>query len=153
MRNYSTILPLVASHCSVIGGGWMWRRTDTISHDFGMQFIVILGCGLLSDWSTTSDGNEECTINFCLACVVAGNLLECFAKVKAEIITIQWIIGTCPLSCGSSEVMKKKKMNILSLTFHRFQKVDGQGVWCQILFFLLEKTALIKHACRYNFVC
>ena len=32
--------------------------------------------------------------SFCLACVVADNVLECFAEVKAEIVIIQRI-GLC----------------------------------------------------------
>ena len=43
----------------VYSGGWSRCSTDAISHDLGMQFRAILGCGLLSDWSTTSNGNEE----------------------------------------------------------------------------------------------
>ena len=53
--------------------------TDTISHDLGMQFRAIWGCGLLSDWNTTSS----------LTCVVEDNILECFANVRAEITVIQ----------------------------------------------------------------
>ena len=32
-----------------------WGRADTVSHDLGMQFRAILGCGLLSDQGATSD--------------------------------------------------------------------------------------------------
>ena len=37
-------------------------RTDAISHDLEMQFRAILGFGLLSDWSTTSNGDQERTV-------------------------------------------------------------------------------------------
>ena len=33
-----------------------------ISHDLGMQFRVVLGCGLPSNWSTASDGKDEHTV-------------------------------------------------------------------------------------------
>ena len=51
-----------------------------------------------------------------LSCVVA-DVLECFAKVKADVAMIQRI-GTCPLSYGSLVVTKK--MNILLLIFLGF---------------------------------
>ena len=40
---------------------------------------------------------------FCLTCVVADNVLECFAKGKAVIA----MTGTCPLLYGSSVQMKR----------------------------------------------
>ena len=49
---------------------------------------------------------------FCITGVVADNVLECFANLKAEIAMIRWI-GGCPLSRRSSVV--KKMMNILLL--------------------------------------
>ena len=43
---------------------------------------------LLSDLSTTSNGNEESTI--CLTCVVVDNVMECFTKEKAVNCFVMW---------------------------------------------------------------
>ena len=52
----------------------MTQDRHNITYDLGMQIRAILGCGLHSDWSITSDGNEECTVlsHF----VVADNVLR-----------------------------------------------------------------------------
>ena len=91
------------AHCvHYVYGGARGRRThvppytEEVGHDVDpSQYHMTLECSLERFWGVAFlviEAQPAMAMKralFCLTCVVADNVLECFAKVKAEIAMIQ----------------------------------------------------------------